>query len=306
MILFLLGRSPTWPGVAALVWTVFRTGDASRTRLREAVLKLEAQVLPQQRAVGAAREKAEAARAQITELGLPINGAALRDLADELVLAEHHRQVEEDWSGRHGDLRSDVAHASEALAEAIGRAGIVATTDVDKTFQEYEGACQWRAEQAARAETRESLKQQLSDRKAAEKAVDEALAQRLSADREVMTVLARCGLVAPDPESGSQQLSGWQAKRRERLEKFGGATRECAELGELLAGGTLEDLEARASDHQRQAAELAAELGPLPEMPANVNLDQEVDYGACRCCFRAVVRGNSICAGFPASAILSN
>jgi hypothetical protein len=94
-----------------------------------------------------------------------------------------------------------------------------------------------------------------------------------------MTVLARCGLVAPDPESGSQQLSGWQAKRRERLEKFGGATRECAELGELLAGGTLEDLEARASDHQRQAAELAAELGPLPEMPANVNLDQEVRVG---------------------------
>ena len=271
-----IGATLVLSGVAAFVWMVFRLGGANGPRLREALLKLETQVSSQRRAVEDARGKVDAADVQITELGLPVSGAALRDLADELVLAAHLRQVQADWSDSQERLRSEVVGASKAFAEALRQAGIVETSDLTTAFQEYEQACGSRAEQATRAATRDPLNEQLSDREAAEKAADEARAQRVSAEQKIMAVLSRCGLEAPDAETASEHLSGWQAKRRDRLDKFGEATRECAELRESLAGGTLEDLEARASDHQRQAAELAAELGPLPEMPADVNLDQEV------------------------------
>jgi len=275
-----IGAALLLAGVIAFVWLVFRSGDTSRAGALETFLKVEAQVLSQRRATEDAREKINTARAQIIELGLPVNSTGLRELGDGLVLAERHRQVEAEWSKSHEELRSQVAEASDTLEQALRHAGIIDTTDLTAAFQEYERGCQSRAEQAVRGATRESLNQQLLDRETAEEAVGDAQAQRLSAEQKIMANLALCGLEAPDPETACGELWRWQTERKAKLVKFDEATREYAELSALLDGGTLEDLETRTAGYQREAAALAAEFGPIPEIAVEVNLDQEVRIAA--------------------------
>jgi exonuclease SbcC len=271
-----IGAALVLAGVVAFVWLVFRPGDTRRARMLETFLKVEAEVLSQRKVAEDAREKVNRARVQIIELGLPANGRALRELADGLVLAERRQQVEADWSKSYEELRCAVAEASHAFSEALRHAGVAETTDLTAAFQEYERACQSRAEQAVRAATREPLNQQLIDRETAEKTVGDAQTQRLSAEQKIMAALALCGLEAPDPETASEKLWRWQTGRKATLVKLDEATRKYAELKALLDGGTLEDLEARTSDHERQAAALAAGLGPIPEIAVDVSLDQKV------------------------------
>ena len=263
-------------GVASFVWLVFRSGGTDRSRVLEALREVEAQVLSQRKAVEHAHEMVNTARVQIIELGLPADCRALRELADGLILAERHREVEFDWSKSHEELRSEVAAASDAFAQALRDAGIVETTDLTAAFQEYERACQSRANKAARAATRQSLDQQLLDRETAEQSVRDAQTRHLCAEQKILAALALCGLEAPDPDTASEELRRWQTERKATLVNFDEATREYAELNALLNGGTLEDLETQTSDHQGQAAALAAEFGSIPEIAVDVNLDQEV------------------------------
>jgi len=141
-------------GVAAFVWLVFRSGEAGRSRVVEALREVEAQVLSQRSAAKDAQEKVNTASAQIIELALPSDSKTLRDLADGLILAERHRQMEANWLNSREELGSEVAQAGNAVAQALRDAGIVETTDLAAAFQEYELACQSRADQWARAGTR--------------------------------------------------------------------------------------------------------------------------------------------------------
>lgn len=263
-------------GVAAFVWLVFRSGEAGRSRVVEALREVEAQVLSQRSAAKDAQEKVNTASAQIIELALPSDSKTLRDLADGLILAERHRQMEANWLNSREELGSEVAQAGNAVAQALRDAGIVETTDLAAAFQEYELACQSRADQWARAGTRQSLAQQLSDRESAEQAVRDAQMRRSSVEQRILAVLVPCGLDAPDPDTASEVLGRWQTERKATLIKFDEATREYAELNALLGGGILEDLETQTSNQERQAAELAAEFAPLSEIGVDVDLDQDV------------------------------
>jgi DNA repair protein SbcC/Rad50 len=263
-------------GVAAFVWLVFRSGEAGRSRMVEALRELEAQVLSQRSAAKDAQEKVNTAHAKIVELALPVDGKTLRDIADGLVLAEIHRQTEADWLNSREELGAEAAQAGNAVAQALRDAGIVETTDLAAAFQEYERACQSRADQMARAATRQSRAQQLSDRESAEQAVRDAQTRRSSAEQRILAVLQLCGLDAHDPDMASETLGLWQTERKATLIKFDEATREYAELNALLDGGTLEDLETQTSSHERQAAELTAEFARISEIAVDVDLDQEV------------------------------
>ncbi len=271
-----IGAALVLSGVAAFVWLVFRSGEAGRSRVVEALRDVEARVLSQRNAAKDAQQKVNTARAQIIELALPADGNTLRKLADGLVLAERHRQMEADWLNSREELGSEVAQAGKAVAAALRDAGIVGTTDLAPAFQEYERACQSRADQWARAGTRQSLAQRLSDRESAERAVCDAQERRSSAEERILAVLAPCGLEAHDPDTASEVLGRWQTERKATLIKFDKATREYAELNALLDGGTLEDLETQTSNHERQAVELAAEFAPISEIAVDVDLDQEV------------------------------
>ena len=184
--------------------------------------------------------------------------------------------MEAEWLNSREELVAEVAQAGNAVAAALRDAGIVGTTDLAAAFQEYERACQSRAEEWSRAGTRQSLAQQLSDRGSAEQAVCDAQVRRSSAEQRILAVLAPCGLEAPDPDTASAVLGRWQTERKATLIKFDEATREYAELNALLDGGTLEDLETQTSSHERQAAELAAEFMPISEIDVDVDLDQAV------------------------------
>jgi recombinational DNA repair ATPase RecF len=263
-------------GIIAFVWFVVRSGEKDREQALGAFLKIEAQLLSQSRAMEVARETVNAARSQIVEAGLPLNSTALRELADGLVLAERNRQLQEDWSRRCEKLQFDLAGASDALTQALRHAGVAELVDLTAAFHEYEQTCHARAQQADRAAACDSLNQQLLDREAAEKAAVDVQTQCSNAAQKIMATLAACGLEAPDPEAASDVLRRWQDERKARLVKFDEASRGYAELNALLDGGTLEDLEARTSEHQRRAEELAAASGPLPEAAVDVDLDEEI------------------------------
>ena len=78
------------------------------------------------------------------------------------------------------------------------------------------------------------------------------------------------------PGHGERGAWALADERKATLIKFDEATREYAELNALLGGGILEDLETQTSNHERQAAELAAEFAPLSEIGVDVDLDQDV------------------------------
>jgi uncharacterized protein YhaN len=272
----LVGVALVISGVTAFVWLVFRSGEARRTRALEEVRAVEAQVLSQRKIVEDAREQVKVASARTIGLGLPADSKTLREIADGLVLAERHQQTVLDWSGSHEDLRSDVTATKQLLEKALRERGIAGASDPMAAYQEYERACQSCAEQTARASMRQSLDHQLRDREAAEQAALHAETRRSNAEEKVLTTLARCGLAAHDQATAIEELRRWQAGRREMLAKFDKATREYAELGALLAGGTLPDLESQSAAHQQRADDLEAALGQLPNPAADMNLDDEV------------------------------
>lgn len=258
-----IGAALVLAGIMAFVWLVFRSGAK------------EALVRSQIKAGEEARENVNRARAQVIAAGLPADGNALRKIAEELVRAELQLQAREEWSRKHQELADEATSAGNTLAQALRRAGIVEITDLSAAFGEYQRACQSRAEQAVLAARREPLDQQLSDREAAESAADAAETHRTGAERKIQTVLAACGLDAPDPETATEKLRRWQNQRKARLIQFDEAAREYAELNALLSGATLEELETRTSDLDRRAAELAAEFGLLPQTVA-AGLEEEL------------------------------
>ena len=220
--------------------------------------------------------KVNAARAQIVAAGLPVNPIDMRELADGLVLADRHRQLQEDWDRNDEKLQSELTKATEEFARALVDAGASNMADLTAAFEAYEQACRSRAQQAERASARDALNRQLADREAAEQAAADAQAQRSEAERKMTAAMAACGLDARDPEAASDALRRWQDERKARLVNFDLAAREYSELMALLDGGTLEGLETRAAEAQRAASTLAAEAGTIPQIGADVNLDQEI------------------------------
>ena len=75
----LIGSALVISGVTALVWLIFRSGEAGRTRALEKLRAVEAQVLSQRQAVEDATEKVKTARAQIAKLALPADSKGLRE-----------------------------------------------------------------------------------------------------------------------------------------------------------------------------------------------------------------------------------
>jgi DNA repair protein SbcC/Rad50 len=274
----LIGAALIISGVAAFVWLVFRSGEGRHTRALEEVRAVEAQVLLQRKAAEDAREQVKVANTRTTELGLPSDPKALRDLADALVLKGRHEQIVGDWSRSHEGLVSDVAATRQVLEQELKQRGVVGVTDVLAAYQEYERACQATAEQAARASMRHSLDHQLLDREVAEQAARDAEERRSRAEERILAALALCRLKAHDHATAIIELRRWQTTHQELLKSFDEATREYAELEALLAGSTLADLDSQSEELQQRAAALATELGQLPDVITDVNLDVEVRH----------------------------
>jgi exonuclease SbcC len=270
-----IGSALLIAGVVALVWLIFRSGEAGRTHALEELRVVEAQVLAQRKAMDEARAQVTAARSQIARSGLPVDSKALRQLADEIVLVGRNLQAVGEWSTSNEALRFSMNAAIDVLRQALTQRGIGEVNDFIEGYDEYERACLLRAEQSVGASTRPRLEQQLAARESAERAVSDAAVRRLAAEQRILATLARCGLEAHGV-TAIEELRRWQAARREMLIHFEDAAREYAELQALLAGGTLEDLESQTAERQRRGASLAAEFVRLPEVANGGELDDEI------------------------------
>lgn len=272
----LIGAALVISGITTFVWLVFRSGEARRIRALEEVRAVEAQVLSRRQAEEDAREQVNVARTRTIELGLPTSSKALRELADALVIRDRYQQILGEWSRNNEELTSDVATKRQVLEHALKQRGVDEVSDVLAAYQEYERACQSTAEQAAHASSRQSLEHQLSDREVVEQAVCDAEARRSGAEKRILAIVALCGLKAHDQMTAVAELRRWQTKHQELLTSFDEATREYAELTACLAGGTLSELDMQSRELQQRAAVLEADLGELPELPTDLNLDEEV------------------------------
>jgi DNA repair protein SbcC/Rad50 len=263
-------------GIVALIGIAVRLREKSRQQALRALLKMEAQLHAQQEAREEAESRVNVARVRLVHAGLPVDSIDLRNLADELLRTHSRRRLQEDWSMHDDKLQLELAAAGETLAKCLRDAGADNAGDLMAAFQAYEQACRSRADQANASAKRDSLTLQLLVREAAEKAAVDARTRRADAERNITAALAHCGLDAPDPEVASEALQRWQGQWKERLVQFDEAARDYAELVALLDGGTLEDLEARASEYQSQAEQLAVASGPSPEEAVDGDLDQRI------------------------------
>jgi hypothetical protein len=117
-----IGAALVLLGIVALVRLAVRADEKGREQAMGALLKTEAQLVAQRKAMETAQRTVSAARTQLVDAGLPVDSVKLRDLADGLVLAAQQRQLEANWSERHEELQSGLAEAGNALADALRRA----------------------------------------------------------------------------------------------------------------------------------------------------------------------------------------
>jgi exonuclease SbcC len=272
----IMGSAIVISAVAALVWLVFHSADAGHTEALERLRVVETQLLPQRQAIEDKTERLKAARAEIAKLDLPLDSKALREMADELVLAEGRRQNLAEWYRNDEVLRSEVNRLSKVLGPALQQQGIKGLTDLDEAYAEYERTCQLRAEQATRAAKRQPLERQFAAQESAEQSARETDVRRSSARQRVLDTSKRCGQGVQDVELAIGELRRWQVVRKDRLFSFEQASREYAELRALLAGGTLDDLEKQNVERQRQSVALGAEFDVLPEIHSAGEVKDEV------------------------------
>lgn len=262
-------------GIATLIWVILRSGDRLKAVALEALRSVEAQVVSQRQASEAARKHIEAAQARVLERGLPTKSSDLRVLAEEITVAQIDRQNSEAWSQVHEKLSAHVSATRKALLQALEDRGIKITNgDLLEAFREYEGVCRMRAEQASRASRRRDLEVELENRRTAEATTNEIRTRTANASQNLFSAARRCGFEVPDEQRAVEELKHWQQIRAVRLAEFEAATREYAELKALLNGGTLDDLEARASEIGHKEQILDAGIGPIPDLAPGTDLDK--------------------------------
>jgi exonuclease SbcC len=262
--------------VAALVWVALHPHEAARARSLERLRSIEVPLTMQQKAVNDALERRRRAQDKLAEHGLPPDISALRTLAAAVTSFDQQVAARTKWLEQEAALRTAAEDDREALMHVLDGRGAVVAGDVLAVYDEYERACRSRAATAATAARRGALEQQLSDREAAEEAVNSATARRDTAARAAIMLAERCGATAPDPKSAVEALRAWQAAHLAVVAQYDEATREHAELAALLGTGTLEDLQKQVDELGRYEVSLAEDVDRLPECPVDVDLAGEI------------------------------
>jgi DNA repair exonuclease SbcCD ATPase subunit len=167
------------------------------------------------------------------------------------------------------DAQARTAAARTALAGALRDRGIVPEGDLHLATTEYEAACQARAGQAAAAGRAFGLQRELDAARDAEHLAADAARMGAEAEAGLHAALA---LVAPgsDPDLPTAavigRLEAWQAERMVSTEQAEQSIREFQELTGLLNGRSVADLAADAERLEQVVQQLAATVGPHPEI----------------------------------------
>jgi hypothetical protein len=200
-----------------------------------------------QRAVAseAVRVHDEAA-ARCAALGIPADRETLWRLANRAA-----------WEAEHADLVSEVARTEKAVRVELAARGKVETgMSVPDLLVDYETDCKVRARQALMAAQRPLLAQALEDRRLAESTVAEATVAHTRALALLRHAVTAIGGTGERPEDLLRAIAEWQRGWDRMLREAEEERNAWAELQNLLAEGTVNDLETTLSAAQTEHAAL--------------------------------------------------
>ena len=270
VIAFAAGATPLGVGLAALAIALgvgaARIGRGT-TSIRSRIAHVEAALAPYRLASQEAVEDREEAERVARDAGLPVDPAALDEMADRAVAAAQVIAAGEEWDRRLSGLRARQAAATDALRAALRERGESMPDGADalEALAAYRIGCEARSAQASGAGWAEVLRAELRARLAAEQAANKIEERRRvveAALEGVATELELPGSHVNDPAMIAGALEDWQRRRGSELQASQRAQAEWQQLQTLLDGGTVADLEADASRRRRRATELAASLSP--------------------------------------------
>jgi exonuclease SbcC len=267
-VLFTIGA---WAVGAALLLLALASGGAALASvlrpgsIRACTRRAEAALGPyRQASADAAREHEEAVRLA-SESGLPIDPAALDQLADRLLAATQQAASLADWDRRLAALQSRQRAATESLLRTLRDRGEIHADGADgqAAAEAYVVACEARASQQQAAERASTLRLELMARNREEAAASAAAMRRESIVESMSNVARELGVdQETDPDRLAAALEAWRARRGAVLQENQFALAEWQQLQSLLQGVTLADLEAEANRRRQRASDLAAALPP--------------------------------------------
>jgi hypothetical protein len=248
-------------GLALFIWAMLRGGPSQREQALQELHVIEAQLEVQRQAAESARHCIAGARRELAKAGLAPDAAALRTLADELVLVEERRSVASKWLAREKELEQEIADGEQRFRQSLVERGVADVQKVETAFRRYEADCRSRAAEAVEASRREDLQGRLEARIIAEQAANDSSERHQAVRSALLTTAGECGTGTDDADTAASALREWQSARRDRIAGFDAATREYAQLEALLDVDSIEQMTERVKGLDECIRAAAAELG---------------------------------------------
>lgn len=214
-------------------------------------------------------ERAASARSRLNELGLTANSDELRTLArsidDHTDATRRHSQYAERVEAANQSVRM----CAEALLQRLGDTTHTSSDEqlialASSALRDYKGACKLRDEQAKKAERKPDLLVALEQRHQRDAAYASALKDYDAIAADLYSVAVGLGREAPTEDQALETLEDWLGEQRVLADAQATANLDIGKLEQLLAGATVEELEAEA-----EARRLTA-----PARPVHFHVDQ--------------------------------
>lgn len=251
------------PGIAAvltgagIVVVAFLTSNVGKVRALQRLRAVESALGQAQHDATAVRNRRDLALAKVSELGLPTDAAGIHALVRQLSGTAAQQTLVEQWQKRKAEADSELSAALEELRNALEARGIERTEDVDRAVRDYEKECEARAQAAFEAAQRPALERRLKERLTLEQTAAHNHETREKAERSLREAAAEASVARDSSEALCGALVTWTRQRAETLEKRQAELKDWSALTEILAGGTIEELEMKAAMARRRAIELA-------------------------------------------------
>ena len=217
-----------------------KSGDLAAARAEHSKLSIQV-AAAKESASRFARERTRAI-ARCGELGVPPDPAQLRTLVADISRAETFAERSRLFAERTQALTHECDAARLALRSALTDRSVPLDDDPEAAFGRYETSCEERAGVATLAAQRPALEEQLIQRVRAEEMAAQQAGALVAAEHQVNEALIACGLSAPTPQQGVDELEAWEQRRQSGLEAIDAARAEWSELESLLGGRTFAEL----------------------------------------------------------------
>ncbi|HEX6654804.1 MAG TPA: AAA family ATPase, partial [Candidatus Limnocylindria bacterium] len=254
---------------AVLGFTGRRTGGAAGDAERALV--------PYREAAERARLDRERALEEALGLGLPQEPAALERLADEAAAAAQAAATHAAWQERRDALAAELDNGRRDLVSALADRNVdgLPQGDLPSAVEAYLAACRDNAAQLRAAERGDSLRGELTARRAAEEAAASAARREAGMLAGLRSIAGEIGIddgLGPDEICAA--IDAWRAERAGALTASQQALGEWQQLQSLLDGGTLQELQEEAARRRQRANELAE---GLPSAVIALPIDSDPD-----------------------------